>query len=99
MLQKEEKNVYVAKNDDTGEKRKPYQSNPVIWIYRFHNLQRRDALSYYFVTFLNYPRFHSQNEAIFFAQKNISFLVTLETVCLKRICNLNLSIICKATRL
>ena len=30
MLKKEEKNVYVTKNDDTGEKRKPDQSNPVI---------------------------------------------------------------------
>ena len=27
---KKEKNVYVAKNGDTGEKRKPYQSNLVM---------------------------------------------------------------------
>ena len=31
MLKKEIKNnTYVAKNGDTGEKRKPYQRNPVI---------------------------------------------------------------------
>ena len=81
MLKKEEKNAYVAKNGDTGEKRKPCQSNPVIWIYRFHNLQRRDALSYYFVAFLNYPKFSIESETIFSIQKNISFLVTFETVC------------------
>ena len=31
-------NAYVAKNGDTGEKRKPDQSNPFKWIYRFLNL-------------------------------------------------------------
>ena len=30
MLKKEEKNVYVHKNGDTVEKRKPHQSNPII---------------------------------------------------------------------
>ena len=39
---KKGKNVYVAENGDTGEKTKPYQSNPVIRIYRFLNLQRQD---------------------------------------------------------
>ena len=52
-VKKGKKNVYVAKNGDTGEKRKPYQSNPVMWTYRFLNLQRQDAGFYYFLTFLN----------------------------------------------
>ena len=30
-VKKGEKNVYLAKNGDTGEKRKPYQSNPLIF--------------------------------------------------------------------
>ena len=30
MLKKEEKYVYVDKNGDTGEKRKPYKRDPVI---------------------------------------------------------------------
>ena len=30
MLKKEQKNVDVAKNDDTGEKRESYPSNPFI---------------------------------------------------------------------
>ena len=66
---KKEKNVYVAKICDTGEKRKPYQSNPVIWIYRFLNLQRQDAGSYYFLACLNYPRLSIESESIFFSQK------------------------------
>ena len=32
---KKKKTVYVARNGDAGEKRKPYQSNSVKWIYRF----------------------------------------------------------------
>ena len=73
MLKKEEKNVYVAKNGDAGKKRKPYQSNPAIWISRFLNLERQDAGSYYFVAFLNYPRVSIEREPIFFVQKNIPF--------------------------
>ena len=73
MLKKEEKNVYVAKNGDAGKKRKPYQSNPAIWIYHFLNLERQDAGSYYFVAFLNYPRLSIEREPIFFVQKNIPF--------------------------
>ena len=30
MLKKGKKDIYVAKNGDTGEKRKPYQSNQII---------------------------------------------------------------------
>ena len=73
MLKKEEKNVYVAKNGDAGKKRKPYQSNPAIWISRFLNLERQDAGSYYFVAFLNYPRLSIESEPIFFVKKNIPF--------------------------
>ena len=50
---KKEKNVYVAKNGDTVETRKSYESHPVKWMYRFLNLQRQVAGSYYFVAFLN----------------------------------------------
>ena len=73
MLKKKEKNVYVAKNGDAGKKRKPYQSNPAIWISRFLNLERQDAGSYYFVAFLNYPRLSIESEPIFFVKKNIPF--------------------------
>ena len=66
---KKDKNVYVTKNGDTVAKRKPYQSNPVIWIYRFFNLQIQDAGSYYFVAFLNYPRLSVESESIFFCPK------------------------------
>ena len=69
MLKKEEKNVYVAKNGDAGKKRKPYQSNPAIWIYHFLNLERQDAGSYYFVAFLNYPRLSIESKSIFFCPK------------------------------
>ena len=65
MFKKEAKNVYVAKNGDTGEKRKPYQSNPVRYINRFHNLQIQDARFYYFVAFLNYPGLSIESESIF----------------------------------
>ena len=37
--------------------------------------------SYCFVAFLNYPSLSIESESIFFAQKNISLSVTLETVC------------------
>ena len=58
MLKKERKNnSYVAKNDNTGEKRKRYQRNTIILIYRFHNLQRQDAGSHGFIAFFNYPKF------------------------------------------
>ena len=73
MLKKKEKNVYIAKNGDAGKKRKPYQSNPAIWISRFLNLERQDAGSYYFVAFLNYPRLSIESEPIFFVKKNIPF--------------------------
>ena len=73
MLKKKEKNVYVAKNGDAGKKRKPYQSNPAIWISRFINLERQDAGPYYFVAFLNYPRLSIESEPIFFVKKNIPF--------------------------
>ena len=73
MLKKKEKNVYVAKNGDAGKKRKPYQSNPAIWISRFLNLERQDAGPYYFVAFLNYPRLSIESEPIFFVKKNIPF--------------------------
>ena len=68
---KKEKTVYVARNGDAGEKRKPYQSNSVKWIYRF---LRQEAGSYYFVAFLNYPRLSIKSESIFFAQKMYGFL-------------------------
>ena len=57
MLEKERKIMlsYVAKTDDTVEKRTPYQRNSVKWIHRFHNLQRQDAGSHCFITFLIYP--------------------------------------------
>ena len=75
---KKGKNVYVAENGDTGEKTKPYQSNPVIRIYRFLNLQRQDPGSYYF----ELPKaFHRERLHIFCPKKHISLLVTLETVC------------------
>ena len=80
MLKKEEKYVYVDKNGDTGEKRKPYKRDPVIWIYRFLNLQRQDARSYYFVAFLNYPGLSIESKSIL-SSKNISLLVKLETLC------------------
>ena len=73
MLKKKEKNVYVAKNGDAGKKRKPYQSNPAIWIYRFLNLERQDAGSYYFVAFLNYPRLSIESESIFLSKKYMAF--------------------------
>ena len=59
-------NAYVAKNGDTGEKRKPYQSNQIIWIYRFLNIQGQDADFYYFIAFSNYPRLSIEKESIFF---------------------------------
>ena len=73
-VKKGKKNVYVAKNGDTGEKRKPYQSNPVMWTYRFLNLQRQDAGFYYFLTFLNWPRLSIESEPIFFVQQIYGFL-------------------------
>ena len=91
MLKKEQKNVDVGKNDDTGETRKSYPSNPFIWIYHFLNLQRQDGGSYYFVVFLDYPRLFIESESIFIVQKNISILVTLPTVCQKGIWNLDLA--------
>ena len=61
MLIKERKNnSYVAKNDDTGEKRKSYQRNTIILIYRFHNLQRQYAGTHCFIAFFNYPKFSTE---------------------------------------
>ena len=40
--ERRKKNAYVAKNDDTGKKREPYQMNPILWIYCFQNLQTQD---------------------------------------------------------
>ena len=42
-------NAYVAKNGDTGENRKPYQSNPVKRIYCFHNHQKQNAHTQCFI--------------------------------------------------
>ena len=75
-------NAYVAKNGDTGEKRKPYQRNPVIWIYRFLNLQRQNAQTQCFIVvafllffffFLNYLRLSIEYESIFLIQKIYRF--------------------------
>ena len=65
MLKKGKKDIYVAKNGDTGEKRKPYQSNQIIWIYRFLNIQRQDEDFYYVIAFSNYPRLSIESESIF----------------------------------
>ena len=80
MLRKGKK-FYAAKNGDTGEKRKPDESNTVIWIYCFLNLQIQDASSYYFVAFLNHPKLFIESESIFFVQEIYGFFITLETVC------------------
>ena len=66
---KKEKNV---KNGDTDEKRKPKQPSHM-YIYRFFNLQRQDAGSYYFVAFLNYPRLSIESESIFLSKKYMAF--------------------------
>ena len=72
-VKKGKKNVYVAKNGDTGEKIKHCQSNPVVWIYRFLN-GRQDAGSYYFVALLNYPRLSpSRATPYFLFRKYIAF--------------------------
>ena len=81
MLKREKKNVDVAKNGDTGEKRKPDQSNPVNEYIVSLIFQRQDTGSFYLVVFLNYPRLSIESASIFFIQKNISTLVTWETVC------------------
>ena len=80
MLKKKEKNVYVAKNGDAGKKRKPYQSNPAIWISRFLNLERQDAGSYYFVAFW-ITQGSPSRASPYFLSKKIYLLVTLKTVC------------------
>ena len=72
---KREKYVYVAKNCDTGLKRKPYQSNPVIWIYRFLNLQRQDVGLLFWTT-----QGSPSRASPLFCLKDISLLVALETV-------------------
>ena len=66
---KKEKNV---KNGDTDEKRKPKQPSHMN-IYRFFNLQRQDAGSYYFVAFLNYPSLSIESESVVFVQKIYRF--------------------------
>ena len=72
-VKKGKKNVYVAKNGDTGEKRKHYQSNPVVWIYRFLN-GRQDAGSYNFCCFIELPKALSiVSDSIFFVQKIYRF--------------------------
>ena len=63
----------VSKNGDIGEKRKPYQNNPVKWTYRFLNLQRQDTGSYCFVAFLNNTRLSVESESLFLIQKYITF--------------------------
>ena len=72
---KREKYVYVAKNCNTVLKRKPYQSNPVIWIYRFLNLQRQDAGLLFWTT-----QGSPSRVSPLFCLKDISLLVALETV-------------------
>ena len=88
---KTKNSAHVAKNGDTGEKRKPYRRNPVIWMQCFHNIERQNAhtqcfvvVAFLFCFFI--IRVH------FFDPKYISLLVPLETVCTKGICNLDLSI-------
>ena len=93
------KKVYFAENGDTCEKRKPYQSNPVIWIYRFLSLQRQDAGSYYFAAFLNYPRLSIESESIFLSIKYMAFC-NIRNCMLKRDMEFRpFYFVCKAIRL
>ena len=85
MLKKGKKDIYVAKNGDTGEKRKTYQSNQIIWIYRFLNIQRQDA------DFFELPKALHREWVHIFCLKSIWLFVTLETVCYIGIWNLGLS--------
>ena len=41
--------AHVAKNGDTGEKRKPYQRNPIVWIQCFHNIERQNEHTQCFI--------------------------------------------------
>ena len=85
---KKGKNVHVAENGDTGEKTKPYQSNPVIWIYRFLNPQRQDPGSYYFELL---KAFHRERLHIFCPKKHTAF-GNIRNCMLKRDMEFDLSI-------
>ena len=63
----------VAKNGGTGEKRKPYQRNQVMWIYCFLSLQRQGVGSYYFVFFWITQGCPSRASPYFLSKKYIAF--------------------------
>ena len=71
MLKNETKNnAYIAKNDFTGEKTKPYLRNTIMLLYHFHNLQIKDTGFHCFIELL---KTLIACESIFLVQKIYRF--------------------------